>query len=365
MNSKRLLERFFRYVSCPSESGKERPFCELIEGELSALGFTVRRDQAAGEKCGSDGRNVYASLPGEGEPILFSAHMDTVAPGVGIKPVVRDGVVYSSGDTVLGADNKAAIAAVLEAVETILEQKLPHRPIEVLFSICEELGLLGAKHADYSYIKSKQAVVLDTVEIGSLVNNTPANVHLHIEITGKSSHAGVAPDKGVHALKAAAAAIANIPCGFTADGSTVMNVANLLAPGKTNVVPDKATFDMEIRCFDEKILADHIKNTESAVKTACDAVGASYTITSDRHSDVLYVPESSPLCSRLKEVYTGLGVNVVVERTYGGCDATWLSYNGIDAINAGLGMRDIHSLNEHIAVADLELSAKAMIQMMQ
>jgi len=362
MDSKRLLERFFRYVSCPSESGKERSFCELIEDELKALGLTVRRDEV-GEKCGSDGWNVYAYLPGEGEPILFSCHIDTVSPGVGIEPVVKDGVIYSAGDTILGADDKAGIAAVLEAIETICEQNLAHRPIEILFSICEELGLLGAKYADYSYIKSKQAVVLDHAEIGSFVNNAPANMHLHIEITGKSSHAGVAPDKGIHALKAATAAIANIPCGF-ADDSTVMNVANLLAPGKTNVVPDKAAFDMEIRSFKEEILQSHIKNTETAVKAACEAIGATYTISSERHSDVLYVSEGSPLISRLKEVYTELGVNTTVERTYGGCDATWLSYNGLDAVNIGIGVCDIHSTDEHIAVADIEITAKAILAMM-
>jgi len=335
----------------------------LIEGELQALGFTVDRDEV-GEKCGSNGWNVHAFLPGEGEPILFSAHMDTVSPGVGIRPVLEDGVIRSSGDTILGADDKSAIAAVLEALEMIVEQKLPHRPVEILFSVCEELGLRGAKHADYSRIKSKQAVVLDSRTHEVLINRSPANTHLHIEITGKSAHAGVEPDKGIHALKIAADAITRIPCGFV-DDCTVMNVANLSAPGKTNVVPDKATFDMEIRCFDAERLEEHIQKTETTIMAACDAAGASYTLQREKQTDVLYVPEDNALIERLFDIYKNLGLSPRTDKTYGGCDATWLFFNGIDVVNVGTGMCDAHSLSEHIRVDDLELTVRVVLAMTQ
>lgn len=362
MNPSRLLERFFRYISCASESGSERPFCELLEAELRDLGLSVSRD-AVGEHCGTDGWNVYAFLPGEGEPILFSAHLDTVAPGTGIRPIIKDGVIHSSGDTILGADDKSGIAAVMEALESIKEQQLPHRPVEVLFSVCEELGLQGAKCADYTRIKSRQAVVLDSGKMESIINQAPANMHLHIEITGKSAHAGTSPDQGVHALKAAAAAIANIPCGFV-DDITVMNVANFSSPGKTNIVPDKAQFDMEIRSFDEERLLEHVKSTEAAVISACNAVGASYVIHTEKQSDVLYVPQDSALIKRLQDVYSELGVAARTDKTYGGSDATWIFHHGIDVANIGTGMQDVHSLTEHIAVADLELTARVVLAMM-
>ena len=120
MNKQRLLDRFLRYINCPSESGSERSFCELIEQELSALGLEVKRGEV-GEKCGSNGFNLYAFLPGDGEPLLLSAHLDTVSPGVGIRPVIEDGVIRSSGDTILGADDKSGVAAILEALETLHE----------------------------------------------------------------------------------------------------------------------------------------------------------------------------------------------------------------------------------------------------
>ena len=364
MNTSRLMERFTRYVSCDSESGNEKAFCELIEGELSALGFAVSR-QEVGDKCGSNGWNVYGYLPGEGVPILFSAHMDTVPPGVGIVPVLEEGVIRSKGDTILGADDKSGIAAVLEAVEMIKEEGLSHRPIEVLFSICEEMGLLGAKYADYSQIKSKEAVVLDNGVVGEMITQAPAKIEVHVEIIGKSAHAAVAPSKGISAIKVAAAAINEIPCGYVEDGA-VMNVANLLSPGKSNVVPEKATFDIDMRAFDADLLRRLLKDVEKTVKTACEAVGATYTLEVDWQADPLLIPQDSPILKRLTAVCESLGITPKIEKTYGGSDATWLFITGgIHAVNTGTGMRDVHSTDEYIALSDLELVTRLILNMMR
>ena len=362
MNTDRLIETFSRYAACDSESGKEGRFAALIEGELRALGMTVVRDEV-GEVCGSNGFNVYGSLDGTGEPILFSAHMDTVPPGVGIEAVVADGVIRSKGDTILGADNKASIAAVVEAVKMRQEAGEAHRPVEVLFSVCEEIGLLGSKHADYSRITSKEALVLDSAEMGAIFNEAPAMAEIFVEITGKSSHAAVSPEKGIHAIKAAAAAIGEIPCGHV-DAYTVLNVANFLAPGKSNVVPEKASFDIDLRSFDEEVMAGHIARIEEAVKSACAPLGAAYTIRVERKTDVLFVSPERPLVTRLRQVYGELGVPSRIEKTYGGSDATWLFANGIDAVNVGIGMADIHSTDEHITVADLEQTTRLVYGMM-
>ena len=360
MNKKRLTQRFLRYVTCASESRDEREFCLMLEDELKEMGVRVGRDES-GEKCGSNGWNIRASLPGHGEPILFCAHLDTVSPGKGIKPVLDGGVIRSGGDTVLGADDKAGVAAIMEAFESLTEHDLAHRPVEALFTICEELGLMGSKHADYSAFSSRQAVVLDSgPAVGSIINRAPANIRIHVKITGKSAHAGIAPNEGVHALKAAAAAISSIPCGYV-DDESVMNIANMLAPGKTNVVPSLASFNMEIRSFSEATLDKHLKAAKKAVKDACDLYGASYSFEPERHSSVLHVPENGSLICLIRKALNDIGVEGCVDRTFGGSDATWLNANGIEAVNIGIGMKDAHSVTEHIAVDDLETTARLVM----
>ena len=367
MNRERLVERFIRYVRCASESGSERNFCLMLEQELKALGLNVMRGEV-GEQCGSDGFNLYAVLPengeGHGEPVLFSSHMDTVVPGKDIKPVIDGGIIRSDGTTVLGSDDKSGIAAVMEALETIVEKGLPHRTVEVMFTVCEEVGLRGSRYADYSWIKSKSAVVLDSSAVGCVINRAPANFRINIEITGKSAHAGLAPHEGIHALKAACEAIAEIPCGFV-DDMTVMNVANLVSVGKTNIVPEKATFSMEIRSFDEELLQKRLFDSEQAVKRACEKYGASYKWMPERHSEVIYIREDAPIMQELLGIYAALGRTPDIERTYGGSDATWLCSNGIAALNVGTGMQAVHSLDEHIAISDLEDTAEMVLLMMK
>ncbi len=351
-----------RYVQCDSESGHEQAFCHLLEEEWTKLGITFWRDPV-GEKAGSDGWNLGASIPGTGVPVLFSCHMDTVVPGRGIRPVVEDGVIRSSGDTVLGADDKSGIAAVMEALERILESDRPHRPVEILFSVCEEVGLKGAKYADYSRFYSKEALVLDTGTPGLIHHRAPANVHLHIQISGRAAHAAVAHGEGIHALKAAAAAIAQIPCGAP-DDETVMNVANFLAPGPTNVVPAQASFDMEIRSFVEEKLQGYIRQVRQTLDAACAQYGASYTLDIERHSDVLDVPLDSPLLQQIQGIYRQMGVETRAESAFGGCDATWLCANGIRALNTGTGMQNVHGTGEYIAIKDLEATARMLEALM-
>ena len=358
MNEQALVDRFIRYVTCESEFRRERGFCELLEGELQALGMNPQR-QEVGEACGSDGFNLFASLPGEGEPILFCAHMDTMEPGVGIKPVISEGVIRSGGSTILGADDKAGIAAVLEAIAEIKAAQKSHRPVEVLFTICEEAGLLGAKYADYSPVHSKQAVVLDTGTMGCIIHMQAANIRLAVTIKGKSAHAGVSPELGIHALKTAAEAIAKMRCGHLGE-NTVMNVANLLSPGATNAVPDIATFDIEMRSHSPEELAFLLDQTKAQIEEACRVYGAACTIQEIPISDPLVVPADHPLIMRLTAAMAKVGLTASVERTFGGCDATWLSANGIAAVNIGIGMKDAHSLDENIAIADLVTTAKLL-----
>ena len=216
----------------------------------------------------------------------------------------------------------------------------------------------GVAHLSFR-LESREAVVLDSDRIGEIINRNPANVVLRFEIIGKPSHAGLAPEDGIHALKAAAKAVNDIPVG-NVDDISVMNVSNFISEGKTNVVAAKACFDMEIRSFEEERLQEHIAASEKAVKDACGLYAAQYTMALDRHSDVLYVPEESPLVKGLVKAFESLGIQSRVTRSFGGCDATYLFANGLAVVNIGIGMQAVHSAAENIALKDLETTAEVI-----
>ncbi len=352
MNKERLVERFCRYVECSSESGNEKDFCLLIENELKALGLELKRD-LVGEKCNSNGWNIYACLKGEGESILLSSHLDTVTPGKNIKPLVENGLIKSSGDTVLGSDDKAGVAAIMETLECFIESGKKHIPIEVLFSICEEIGLVGSKHADYSNIKSQRALVLDNESPGEIINKTPGYIALTFTVTGRAAHAGIAPEKGVHALKAAALAVSNIPTG-NVDEYTRMNVGNFLSPGKINIVAEKAYFEVEIRSFNQELLDKHVQDTLESVKEACDLYGAKFSYEKEARSFISAVEEEADLIKKIKAAYFELGIETSLVSSFGASDATHIFANGIEVVNLGVGMRAVHSTDEYIKIEDLE-----------
>jgi len=226
-----------------------------------------------------------------------------------------------------------------------------------VFSLCEELGLWGAKYADYTKIKSKMALVLDSGLNDCIINKAPAQMKLHFDVFGKASHAGAAPEKGIHALKAAADAVYNIPCGHV-DDFTVMNISNFISEGPTNVVAAKASFDMEIRSFEDDLFEAHFKQVVETVKNSCEKYGATFEYTHEKHSDSIYIPENTPFVQDMLKKFEELGKPCQLVKTYGGCDMTWLVANGIQAVNIGTGMQEAHSVTEHIAISDLEYITK-------
>lgn len=353
MDKQRLIERFMRYCACGSESGQERDFALMIENELKELGLETWRDEI-GEACNSNGFNVHGFLPGEGEPILFSAHLDTAVPGKTVTPILMDDRICSDGTSVLGGDDKSGIAAVMEALECLRESPRPHRPVEVFFSICEELGLLGAEHADYSKIRSKQAVVLDGSIPGCVMNQTAGIFRMRVEVRGKASHAALDPNSGVNALKAAAEMICRIPCGYQDGGDSVVNVANFHAPGEGNMVPDLVTFDVEIRAFSAELVDCRRDHALHVVEEICAATeGLSFCWKELMRTAILHVPTDSPLLRRVVKVLEEMDAPPELLKSFAGCDASHLDLNGIAAVDFGTGMQAIHSTEEYILVDDL------------
>ena len=275
INAERLLDTFLRYVQIDSESGHEKAMGEKLVEDVKALGLDPITDKA-GETFGSDGFNVFFRFPGTlpGDPFVLSAHMDTVVPGVGIRPYIEDGIIKSGSDTILGGDDKSGICGILEAITTILEKGLPHRTAEVVFSIGEEGGMRGAKAFDMTQLKSKRAFVLDSSgDVGKIIVGAPGQIKIFADVVGRRAHAGLAPEQGISAIQVAAKGIAKMNL-LRIDEETTCNIGTIKAEYATNIVPDRVSLIAEVRSRNFDKLNAQAAHIQDCLQAACDEAGA-------------------------------------------------------------------------------------------
>src|SRR4051794_29669543 len=239
ISRERLLALFLDLVRIDSHSRRERGVALRLVPELEALGAEVRFDDA-GTKVGGDTGNLIARIDGtvDVEPLLLSAHMDTVVPGEGVQPIIDGDVVRSDGRTVLGGDDKSGLAVICEVVRALREQRVPHGPVDVVFTICEEVGLLGARHLDLTGLRARTGLVLDSDAPGFLVTRAPAANHMEFVVRGIEAHAGMAPERGISAIKVAAEGIAAMRLGRI-DDETTANIGVIRGGAATNIVPNE------------------------------------------------------------------------------------------------------------------------------
>lgn len=366
MNTQRLVDTFLKYVQIDSESGNELAMAQAVMADLAELGCEVYMD-SCGENFGSNAGNVYATLKGdeEKEPILFSAHMDTVKPGIGVKPVIKDDVIYSDGTTVLGGDDKSGIAAVIEALRTIKEENLSHPTIEMVFSVCEEVGLLGSKHLDYSRITAKKAAVLDSSgDAGKIITSAPGQVKIDGYFVGKSAHAGIAPESGISAIQIAAEAVSNMKL-LRIDKETTANIGTFSCEGATNIVAEKVHFVAEARSLNREKLAAQTLHMTQCIDNACKKFGGKF----EGKVMELYQPYSKAdddsFVQQVVAACEAVGLNAEIASTGGGSDANNMNQNGISAVVLGTGMSNVHTVNEYITIKNLEDTAKLCLQLTQ
>ena len=261
IDKERITRQFVKLVSIDAPSYREREMADYLTKELEELGFSVEEDDAwkvYGGNCG----NLYAHRPGSGSPLLLGMHMDTVEPAKGKKAVVYpDGRITSGGTTVLGADDMSGVAAVLEALHHLKEENRPTRELEILLSIGEEKHVKGAKVFDFSKIQAEKSIVLDmSGEIGTAAVQAPSQIAFTVKVHGKASHAGFAPQDGVHAIRIAAAAIAEMAIGRIGDDTTV-NVGQIEGGRASNIVPDYCEVSGELRSFSHKKALEELEKT--------------------------------------------------------------------------------------------------------
>lgn len=366
INEERILERFLEYIQIDSPTKSEREFADFLMKEMEKIGFEVRMDNA-GESVGSNSGNVIGKLKGntDGETILFSAHMDTVSPGIGIKPQIKDGVIYSDGTTVLGGDDKAGIAAVLEAIETMKENDIAHGDIEVVFSIFEEGGLFGAKNLEYDKLDAKIGFVLDSGGApGKIINQGPAQDKIDVTFVGKTAHAGVAPEEGISAIEIAAEAISNMNL-LRIDEETTANIGTISGGEATNIVTERVSIEAEARSLDNDKLAAQVEHMVKCCEDAAEKFNGSVEVDIEHAYSAFLVEEDHMIIDKAKEACANLDFETTIVPSGGGSDTNILNANGISALNLGVGMSKVHTTEEYLAIKDLEDAGKLVLELIK
>ena len=359
MNPTRLLDLFCEIVRIESPSRHEAAMAARCADELRGLGFSVRFDDSAAQ-TGADTGNLVAHLPGTAPGhVVLSAHMDTVQPCAGIEPVVEGGVVRSAGDTILSADDKAGVAAILEGVRSAVEEGAPRPDVTVLLTTCEELHLLGSGAlAPDALPAGAPCYVLDADGApGTVITGAPCHWTLEAAFAGRASHAGVVPEAGISAIQMAAAAIEAMPLGRI-DEATTANIGVIAGGRETNVVPEACMLRGECRSlYPERAEAQKAAMTVSLEQAAARFGGTVDIDWTPSYGAVLY-DEDDALVQAAARAARAAGLEPCFRHDGGGSDANVLATRGVRAVTLGVGMTAFHSPEEHISVADLEGTAR-------
>ena len=349
-DQERLVKTLMELIRIDSPSGEEDAMDAEVSSRLESLGLKVSHDSF---------NNVIAQLAGDGPPVMLSAHLDTVEPGRGIKPMIDGGVVRSDGTTIRGGDCKAGVAIVLEALAAATESSDANRAIEVVFTRHEEGGLVGAHHLDFSMVSAKEGIVFDGEgPPNRIILSAPSQNVVTAQITGRAAHAGLEPEKGISALLIAAEILGRLPLGRI-DEETTANIGRLEGGLKRNIIPEQAFLDGEFRSRNNEKLAD----VERKFRGVFDEVASRYPeakIDLDivNSYQAYNIDAKSEAVAMIGRALAGMGLEPVLETTGGGSDANVFIEKGITAIPVGIGVRDFHTTWETAVISEVLLGAQ-------
>ena len=361
----RLTQRFVKLTEIDAPSYREREMADYLKKQLEELGFSVEEDDAWKVYDGNCG-NLYAHRPGKGNPILLGMHMDTVEPSKGKKAVVHpDGRITSDGTTVLGADDMSGVAAVLEALYHLKEEKRQTRDLEILFSIGEEKHVKGAKVFDFSKVRAEKSIVLDmSGEIGTAAVQAPSQIAFTVKVHGKASHAGFAPQDGVHAIRIAAAAIAEMPMGRIGDDTTI-NVGQIEGGRASNIVPDYCEVSGELRSFSHEKALEELLKVEQIFEEEAKKRGGSTEFIRDICYQAYKTDENESVVKEFQRACAACGIKSSLIATFGGSDQNKMSEHGIPGSVMASAMHQVHSCQEYTEVPEMAEVAEIVSELLQ
>ena len=360
VNEQRADDEFQELTAIDAPSFGERQMADRLIVKLKELGFEVEEDNA-GEHFGGNAGNLYAYLPGDlpGDPVLLSGHMDTVEPSKGKKGIIgEDGVIRSSGKAVLGADDVAGLVEILEGIRSVKEAGVPHRDIEILFAIAEELYIKGSSVFDFSKVRAKEAYVLDiSGPVGSAAYKAPSLISYQVVVTGKASHAGFDPEHGIHAIAIASEAITQISQGHV-DEETTCNIGLIEGGSGTNIVPEKCIVKGEIRSYSHKKATCCVEEVENTFKKVAEKHGAESELTCEVHLIAYETAKDSVPVKRFERVSKKLGLAGNLVETFGGSDNNVFAQHGIEGLVIATSMNQVHSCAEYTKIPEIAQVAR-------
>ncbi len=358
-----LIDYFVSLITIDSESKNEKAVALKIAEDLRLLGAEVKFDNVH-EQTGGNIGNLYGYFPGniDKKPVLFCAHMDTVVPGNGIKPQIKQDRIVTDGTTILGSDDKSGIAEIIWAIKEMKDAAEEHAPIEVLFTISEEIGLLGAKLVDLAQIKSEFGYALDSHEIGDVVTGAPSQNSMKFTIHGKESHAGAAPEFGVSAIQIAAEAISRMKLGRI-DEETTCNIGIISGGTATNIIPKEVVLEAEARSHDSVKLQEVTENMKSILedtvaKYKLGNFQATLETVIEKEYPAFVLDLDEPCIQLAKRATENIGLPFSSGISGGGSDANIFNFKGLKMAVVGSGMEEVHTVNEYIKLIDLENGTK-------
>jgi tripeptide aminopeptidase len=362
VDRRRLVSNFFELVRIPSPTFHERQVVDYLQAKLAPLGFKLSVDNA-GRRIGGDTGNLIAHLPGDAEkpPIFFNAHLDTVEPAEGINPLERDGVITAEGNTVLGADDKAGVAALLEMAYQVTEHPGARGSIDLVFTVGEEKGLLGAKGLDWSLVRGGYGFVLDAAgPVGDVTVIAPWQNTVGAVFLGKAAHAGVSPETGISAIQAAARAVGAMSLGRL-DRETTANIGLIEGGRAVNIVPERAEIKGEARSLNLDKLNRQTDAMVQAAERAAKTCGAAVETTVLREYDGFNLGSKDLVVVWAGRALESIGVKPAYVSTGGGSDTNVFNARSIPTVNLGIGYLHPHTAEESISVDELARGAELAV----
>ncbi len=356
----RLAGYFKTLCEIDSPGLLEKPVAEYLQCFFSKFpGIVVEVDDSA-LRTGANTGNLIVTIPGRDEGatgLFFNCHMDVIPPCIGVQVDYTDGVFRSKGDTVLGGDDKAGIAILMELTHLLFEGQTPLPLVQFIFTVGEEIGLLGAEHLDRELIQVGYGYALDSTGIDNGIIGAPAAVYVDAVITGRAAHAGLNPEDGVSAIVLCGEITSQLPLGRV-DSETTANIGLVEGGAATNIIPETVRVRGEIRSHCSRKLAQTIEVFRRTFEDLSAKYGGRAEVDFPPQYPAMLVDESAPVVQRLKRSAGALGRSIDLIVAGGGSDANIFNFKGLPTVILGTGMTDVHSNNENIALSDIVRTAE-------